>query len=340
VLVIEEGTSNKVTLGDRSELIATLSWKQPSLTLYKYGIDSWTNRWCHANIDFTKYGLVIGRYFTPITKVDWPSNLRTIVDCDEAFYRYAPIKGGLRHRLHASVRGWLRFHQARAAMKKYSHVFFCSERDCELFKAKSSSVLPNVVNAPLDPPLMDRHANTVLMVGAMWYPPNRLGVDWFVERCWPAVAARCPRLRLRIVGAGPAEDRQRWGHACRVEAPGFVDDLEAEYARSLFAIAPIHYGGGTCIKFLEAGAFRRPCITTPHVFEGFRKDFQVGESAIVAASEDEMVRACVTLAEDPMYADAVGMRAHKIVTTRYNVQRFNNAVRDAIHRHGVAQLNA
>src|SRR5688572_20767732 len=138
VLVIEEGPSNKVSPGERSEIIATLSWRQSPFTLYKYGINSWTNHWCHANIDFTKYDLVISREFTPITKVDWPSNLRTIVDCDDAYYRYAPSNGGLRHRLQASGRGWLRFHQTRAAMKRYSHMFFCSERDRELFNVESS----------------------------------------------------------------------------------------------------------------------------------------------------------------------------------------------------------
>jgi hypothetical protein len=66
-----------------------------------------------------------------------------------------------------------------------------------------------------------------------------------------------------------------------------VENLGAEYARALYAIALIHYGGGTCIKFLEAAAFRKPCVVTEHVFQGFDGDFRDAISVIVAKGADQ-----------------------------------------------------
>jgi hypothetical protein len=67
----------------------------------------------------------------------------------------------------------------------------------------------------------------------MWYVPNRQAIEWFLDRCWPAIAARCPDLILRIVGPAPIEWRRRWMRVLQTEAPGFVEDLRAEYSRAL-----------------------------------------------------------------------------------------------------------
>ena len=44
--------------------------------------------------------------------------------------------------------------------------------------------------------------STILIVGSMWYAPNRLGLEWFLKNCWPRIADRCPHLSLRVVGTG------------------------------------------------------------------------------------------------------------------------------------------
>ena len=164
----------------------------------------------------------------------------------------------------------------------------------------------------------------------MWYPPNKQGVEWFLEHCWPAVAARCPDLLLRIIGPAPVEDRRRWERTIHTEAPGFVDDLGQEYARALFAIAPVHYGGGTCIKFLEAAAFRRPCIVTKYVFAGFSADFRDGHSVLVARDAAEMQRACIRFYEDAEQRRTVMERAYDTVSRVYTIERFRSTVQAAV----------
>ena len=332
ILVMEEGEANHAARGERPEVIARLSWKQPLFTLYKYGINAWTQQRWRPQIDLGQYRLVVSRYVTPITKIAWPRHVRTLVDCDDAYYRYAPRRAGLLGRSLASTRGWLRLHQTRRAIRKYDHAFFCSRRDERLFRARSSSVLRNAVRIPAEAPAAPRAARgSALIVASLWYAPNRHGVDWFITHCWPAVARQCPGLKLRIVGAARPEDLRRWSRAPRVEAPGFLHDLAGEYAKALFTVAPIHHGGGTCIKFLEAGAFRRACVTTAQAFEGYSDDFRHGESAFVARDAEEMVRACAALYADVELRRAIGQQSHDVVTRLYNVERFRKTVGEAVH---------
>jgi glycosyltransferase involved in cell wall biosynthesis len=221
----------------------------------------------------------------------------------------------------------------KSAIARYDHAFFCSLRDRRLFSARSSSVLPNAVQTlPEAPRAPDGSAGNILIVGSLWYAPNRHGVDWFLERCWPEIAARCPALSLRIVGPAPAGERKRWAGAVRTEAPGFVDDLGAEYAAALFAIAPIHYGGGTCIKFLEAAAHSRACIATGYVFSAFDADFKEGYSAVVARDARQMIESSVRLAGNAERRNEIARRAFEATANLYNIERFTQTVQQAVRR--------
>ena len=138
VLLLEEGSENRAAAGDRQEILAKITWKQSPLTLYKYGVNAWANGWCRANIDWGKYALVVGRYVTPITKIECPARVRTIVDCDDAYYRYTPQRDTVRGRISAVALGWIRYLQIRWAIRSYDHAYFCSARDRRLFPAPSS----------------------------------------------------------------------------------------------------------------------------------------------------------------------------------------------------------
>jgi glycosyltransferase involved in cell wall biosynthesis len=171
---------------------------------------------------------------------------------------------------------------------------------------------------------------TILIVGSMWYGPNQQGVDWFLDECWPAISAALPGVRLRIVGLASAERRRGWERHPRTEAPGFIQDLRAEYASALVAVAPVHYGGGSCLKFLEAAAFGVPCVTTSHVFAGYRENFRNGDSTLVAANATEMIRHCLDVARDPGLRATIARNALGTVRRTYTVDAFNPAVAQAV----------
>ncbi len=333
VLILQEAQANEALAGDRPEILARLRWKQPPFTVYKFGVHRWVNAWCHANIDLAQYDVVVGRDITPISKIDWPRHMRKMLDCDDIYYRYTPERSTVLAWGAAAGKTCLRFGQAKIALGQFDHLFFCSPRDQTLFASRSSSILPNVVACRQEyRALPDCHEPAALIVGSMSYSPNRQGVEWFLERCWPAVAERCPSLKLRIVGAVPSPVQERWSRVPRTEVPGFVADLADEYARALFAIAPVMYGGGSCIKFLEAGAFGKACVVTRHVWKPFCEDFREGESVLVGRNAGGMIAACTALFGNSEYRAAVAQRSREIVARLYTPERFRSAVISAVRK--------
>ena len=331
VLMLDEGATNLAKPGERREIIARLSWKQPFFTYYKYDVHRWVDDWCQSNLDWARYALVVSRYLTPITKLRCPAHVRTIVDCDDAVYSYTPRGRANFGKVTARLRSGVRYLQTALAVRRYDHIFYCSPRDLRMFPRQGSSILPNVVRAPVMPlsPAPGSDA-AVLIVGSMWYPPNREGVDWFLRDCWPAISDRCPGLNLRIVGSVTAGDRDRWQTSPRTHVAGFVEDLAAEYARALFVVAPIQHGGGSCIKFLEASAFGRACVVTRRVHSAFTGQFRDGDSVAVAHDAGHMVEKCTALFADARLREGLAERAYAVVSRLHNVQVFDQAVRDAV----------
>ena len=332
VLLLDEGEKDAVDTGGRPEILARLTWSESKLAVDKQARNRFINGWCAANLDWNDYALVVGRPVRVMSKIAWPRNLRSMVDCDDIVYHLVPKTEGLAARAWAAMRARIRTWQIGLAIRRCDHAFFASRRDRFLFDARRSSLLPNVVRCGAIPAEPAHAPARVLCVGTMWYPPNRHGIESFLDQCWPAIAAQVPGLVLRIVGAASVEGRGRWEAVDRVEAPGHVPDLRAEYGRALFTVAPIYYGSGSCIKFLESGSFGRVCVTTPFVASAYGDDFRDGESTLVARDAREMVRKCVMIAGDARMRDEIAQRARSIVAERYTIERFEDTVCDAAKR--------
>ncbi len=91
---------------------------------------------------------------------------------------------------------------------------------------------------------------------------NRSGLAWFVRQVWDD--------DLRALGAGKhsAEAAAEFAAVPGVTGLGPRADLLREIAGSRCAIVPLHQGGGTRFKCLEAMAVRTPVVTTSKGCEG------------------------------------------------------------------------
>lgn len=130
--------------------------------------------------------------------------------------------------------------------------------------------LPCAFDEESFPPSPDGAARrpVVLMVGNYRNPGNSDGALAAFREVVPAVLARRPDAIFRFVGKHlPEEIRHP-----NVEAAGFVDDLQPEYAQAAVVIAPIRMGGGIKIKVIEALAAGRPLVATPKAMEGIPAD--------------------------------------------------------------------
>jgi glycosyltransferase involved in cell wall biosynthesis len=198
----------------------------------------------------------------------------------------------------------------------------------------NASLAPNFLpDAPADGTIAPlRPANRLLFVGALWYEPNRDGVDWFLRRCWPTLKAARPDLTLRIVGAGPAPLRERWSAIDGVESPGFVDDIALEYRSADVVIAPIRCGGGFQIKVLESLVHARPAVVTPFVAAGFGNTLSDGEAVAIEATPAGFVAACLALLGDGTRAAQMGAHGRAVAARHYTRAAFEHAIQSVVER--------
>jgi glycosyltransferase involved in cell wall biosynthesis len=108
----------------------------------------------------------------------------------------------------------------------------------------------------------------LVFIGTMDYYPNIEAATWFTRRIWPGVRERFPEWQLTLVGANPAAAVRELQNEPRVEVTGTVPDVRPYYRDAVASIVPLHTGGGTRLKILEAMASGVPVVSTTLGAEG------------------------------------------------------------------------
>ncbi|MBI5851783.1 MAG: glycosyltransferase [Planctomycetes bacterium] len=149
-----------------------------------------------------------------------------------------------------------------------------SEVDARLARGLEPSARIAVVENSLDlrtVPLLPPAPGEVpllLLVGSFQYPPNLDAARVLVRDHLPALRARWPDLRVRLIGHDPDGELREFAGRPGLELTGFVGELVPHYTEATAIYAPIRDGGGTRIKVIEAMAFGRPVISTAVGVEG------------------------------------------------------------------------
>lgn len=287
-------------------------------------------------VPLAQYDLVVGRYLWSLCQLVLPAEVRSIVDLDDFRYRFdAPALAG-------QPRNWLLLAQrrlkellARRQLVRFDGLVFASPLD-----QAEAPTIPSVLGSNVYPQAgfpvkvgKDPREASFLFVGSMWYGPNRDGIEWFLLRVWPGILKACPQARLLIAGAAPAGVRQGWERETGVSAPGFVDDLAEAYANATVVVVPVHYGGGTNIKLLEALAAGRPCVASAFSHRPFREVLERGRDLMVADGADDFVRHCSALLADPQRAEALAAAGRIRVLDQYSPACFRRGLLSLVHDH-------
>lgn len=215
----------------------------------------------------------------------------------------------------SQVPGLLWAEQRMTAAARRSYV--CSEVDraylTRRWRLPRVAIFPNAV--PIPPPMPPPREKSLLFIGQLDYLPNAEAARFLIDSVWPAVRERLPEARLRI--AGPSSEVL--GSPSRlppgVEVTGVVPRLEPLYARTAVACAPIHAGGGTRLKILEAAAFGRPVVSTRLGAEGL--DLRDGEEIVLRDDARGFAAACCRLMAEPAESRRVGEAARRRVAALY-----------------------
>jgi glycosyltransferase involved in cell wall biosynthesis len=217
-------------------------------------------------------------------------------------------------------RRWARFQPE--AWRRFDRVQVFSQRDAEQVAELAPDVAPRVRVDPFGlvlPPRADparEVSGTILFVGAFHHPPNRDAAIWLAREILPAVQARHPGARLRIVGSGPTpEVRALAGPSVEVvaDAPSVLPHLE----EAAVVMAPVRTGGGMRMKVLQAMAANKAVMTTPRGTEGYT-GFGEEPPLAVGETEAEIAAATAVLLADDERRRGLGERAREFAERHHS----------------------
>jgi len=162
----------------------------------------------------------------------------------------------------------------RHAWRRFDRVLAFGRRDAASIAELAPEVAAYVRVSPFGlelPPTApaDRvHPGTVLFVGNFTHQPNRDAALWLADEIMPALRARQPGARLRIVGASPPAKILALA-ADDIEIIADVPAVEPHLEAAAVVLAPVRTGGGMRMKVLQALGAGKAVVTTRRGLEGF-----------------------------------------------------------------------
>ncbi len=205
------------------------------------------------------------------------------------------------------ARRWRRL-QSRIA-REVERVVVCSEADRAHLGVTNAAIVPNGYRRPTSEPSVGWDPPpTLFFVGPLSYEPNILAVEWMAGEVLPLIRRTRPDVRLVVAGYDDGSG-ERVSGIDGVTLLGYVDDVAPHYADAAVAVTPLHSGGGTRLKVIEAMARCVPLVSTSFGCEGF--GLVHGHQLLIADDPAGFAAACLSIIEDPALAARLAAAANE-----------------------------
>lgn len=249
-----------------------------------------------------------------------------------------------RARTEGGVLGWMTRLEARAlarferalALRSRATVVV-SEEDRTRFRELASEapdpiVVSNGVDLATRPwlPLPAAEAPQLLYLGGHDYAPNADAARRLAREVLPLVRREIPDAQALLVGRDPKGALADLADRPEVILRGHVPDVLDAWREASVLVAPLHFGGGSRLKILEAFAVGRPVVTTRLGAEGLPvthgQELWLGETPeeLAAATRQALARTPET--------GAVIERARALVKASYDWPALAASFRAAVEK--------
>jgi glycosyltransferase involved in cell wall biosynthesis len=182
------------------------------------------------------------------------------------------------------------------------------------------SVVPPMIDvqsfAPEDADLTSAEG-ALVFVGSFSNPPNAKAMDWFCHEVFPLVTSRVPSAHLYIVG-WQAIEAVGYLAGPKIQVVGPVEDVRPWLSRATVFISPVHSGGGTRMKNLEALAAGLPLVTTSLGAEGLAEP--PGSCYLVADDASGFAEAVITLLSNPDRRRQLGRAGREMIERAHDTR--------------------
>jgi glycosyltransferase involved in cell wall biosynthesis len=153
--------------------------------------------------------------------------------------------------------------------------------------------------APLEEPAF-------VFTGTMDFRPNVDGALWFVYKVWPYIRATFAEAHCYIAGRRPHRRLDTVRPMPGIVITGPVHDMRPIINAATVYIVPLHVGGGSRLKILEAASMGKAVVSTTMGAEGFP---EADEALVLADTPTAFSKACIRLARDEAAREDLATRA-------------------------------
>ncbi|WP_254216667.1 glycosyltransferase [Synechococcus sp. CCY 9618] len=225
--------------------------------------------------------------------------------------------------------------QELAVMREVHLTFSYSDVERAVIEAETlgeaaTAPCPWVVQGPVAPAPLEGRSGLAFL-GSYGHPPNRDGVEAFLQQVWPDLHRQRPQLRLHLYGSGlTPELASRWGGEPGVVPAGWVADPAEVYARHRVFLAPLRSGAGLKGKVVAAAAHGIPQVLSPLAAEA--TGLRHGQEVLIAGSPGEWRDAVLHLDSDDRAWSAMAAAAFAYARGTWSRERGLALMADALDR--------
>ena len=156
----------------------------------------------------------------------------------------------------------------------------------------------------------------VVFVGSMDALMNQEAVLWFANQIWGIIKREMSDSEFVIVGRNPPIRIRQLAQRDGIIVTGNIPEVKPYLARASLCVIPIHLGGGTKFKILEAMAMELPIVSTSAGANGV--DVVDGEHLYLADDPLIFASRIVELLRNQELAQSMGVRARSLVKEKYS----------------------
>lgn len=210
-------------------------------------------------------------------------------------------------------------------LNDYDYLVALTDRDLKRFKRlgyKNGAVASPIGIDSRYYPKVEHGHNTedisLCFIGSLDWMPNVEGLNWFLNKVWPQIMRRFPKIKLHVAGRNTPDSLLNT-RIQNVVIHGEVPNASEFIGRYSIMVVPLFSGSGMRVKILEGMALGKVIISTSLGMEGIEARHK--NELIVADSAEEFVDAIEFCKKNPDILKDVGIRAREFIQQRFDSHR-------------------
>jgi len=164
----------------------------------------------------------------------------------------------------------------------------------------------------------DEKETSIGFIGALDWPPNIEGLQWFIDQVFPSIQTRYPNVKFHVAGRNMPIKYKRL-RMTNVIMEGEVEDAKKFIASHPIFIVPLLSGSGMRIKLIEAMALGSTVVSTTIGATGVQ--VVDNENSMIADADKAFIDKIGFLIEDIELRNKLKQKARTLVNEQYDNEK-------------------